>query len=255
MVVFILFLPSIALGAGFAKQSLFLSKSSVTEGDTVLIHAVVSNDAAVKFTGTLTLEDGTVKVGTVPVSLDAGEANTLSVSWKPLAGSHKVTANLKASDGSVVESESATFVIAEKPKPVPTASALASQSAAVGSSQPIQQGISNFSPAAANVTQPIFAVVDSARASVSAALDAGTAWAKEQLAQTKPGVVLGTETVKPQNGSVWSTIWYVLALLALYACTVLQFVVSSAAIFYPVLALVFLYFLWKMFRHFRRPAY
>src|SRR3989344_6188606 len=112
--------PEVARGAGFAKQSLFLSKSSVTEGDTVLVHAVVSNDTTTKFTGTLIFKDSDATIGNVPVSLDSGEANTFSVSWKPTAGNHTVEANLEDTSGAVVEQESATFTVAPPPPPKAT---------------------------------------------------------------------------------------------------------------------------------------
>src|SRR3989344_4148677 len=89
-------LPAVALGAGFAKQSLFLSKGSVTEGEVVLIHAVLQNEASTKFAGDLSFTDGGEKIGTVPVTLGAGEAQAASISWKPSAGAHKVVAELKS---------------------------------------------------------------------------------------------------------------------------------------------------------------
>src|SRR3989344_4737812 len=159
------FLPSMAWGANFAKQSIFLSKSSVTEGETVLIHAVVSNDAASTFAGELVLADKE-KIGTVPVSLSAGEAQAVSMSWKPLSGSRTVTAELKAKDGKTVEKESAIFYI--KPKPAASAAnaasaGQASQSASVGSSPPTQNEIASFSPGTAETAEPAFRMIDSAR--------------------------------------------------------------------------------------------
>ncbi len=125
-------LPTMVFGAGFVKQSLFLSKSSVTEGEVVLIHAVIGNESAEAFAGELLFTDNGKAVGSVPVSLSAGEAETASVSWKPLAGSHKVSATLKTKAGTLAEEHSETFSIKEKPisKPEPQA-----QAAAVESSQ------------------------------------------------------------------------------------------------------------------------
>ena len=87
-IVAILFLlPHTAGATGFAKQSLFLSKSVVTEGDTVRIHAVVSNDdGRAAFTGTLSFTDGSATIGNVPVSLAGGEAGlSLSLGSQPRA--------------------------------------------------------------------------------------------------------------------------------------------------------------------------
>lgn len=245
-------LPAVALAeAGFAKQSIFLSKSSVTEGETVLIHAVVSNDAIDAFAGELVLADKE-KIGTVPVSLSAGEAQAVSVSWKPLKGSHTVTAELKAKDGKTVEKESATFYI--KPKPVASAAnaALANQAnqnAAVGSSQSIQEGIADFSPKAAETAEPAFRMIDSARERAADFLDRQIAKAKSEV-EKRPGLVEGIQTENLPNSFDW--LWTIIYTVWLYICTILRFIVGYAGVFYPVFAIAFLYLLWKIFRSFRR---
>src|SRR3989344_7118699 len=119
----LLITPLSAGAAGFAKDSLFLSKSPVTEGETVFIHAVVANDNASAFTGNVvfSVQDGSASggkdsIGSVAVTLPPGGAQAVSVSWQPTGGSHKVTAELTAGDGTVAESEHATFAVQEKPE-------------------------------------------------------------------------------------------------------------------------------------------
>lgn len=248
----LLLAPSLAFGAGFAKQSLFLSKSSVMQGDTVLIHAIVSNDTAIKFSGTLKLHDETGEIGGVPVSLAAGEASAISVSWKPATGSHTVTAELRDGSGALVEQESSTFQVAALPQPV----AANQTAAAVDSSQNIQRAIANISPAAAQASQPVFAAIDAGRAKASDALDMGLNWAKTQI-QT-PGQVLSAQTQKNSTGTaqgIGGTLWVVMATLALYILSILQFVIGNSGIFYPALAILFFYLLWRLYRRSRRPAY
>jgi hypothetical protein len=242
--------PQAALGAGFAQQSIFLSKSSVTEGDTVLIHTVVQNDSAAKFPGNLVIKDGDIKVGSVPVALDAGEAQAVSVSWKPSAGSHTIVAELQDAGGTVVESESETFGIAAKPKPKSAASATSSAAAAVESSAGIQTAIDGVSPAASGALAPVFKLVDGSRSAIADVLDEQIAKTKPKLAPL-PGVVAGTSTSiqTPQQGSwfgsIFNTVYF-------YILTMLRFVIGSAGVFYPVLALVFFYILWRTFKRFRR---
>jgi hypothetical protein len=246
----LLLLPSLALGASFAKQSLFLSKSAVTEGETVLIHAIVSNDSATKFSGTLKLSDETGAIGSVPVALSAEEAQAVSVSWKPSAGSHTVVAKLEDASGALAEQESAIFTISPKPQP-----AAATQTAAVDSSQNIQQAIQTVSPAVAEAAQPVFAAIDQGRARASDAIGQGINWAKQQIS---PGAVLSADTSKAtpsKPGGVGGTLWTIMATLALYILSVLQFVVNNAGIFYPALAALFFYFLWRMYKRYRRPAW
>lgn len=251
------FVPTLAFGAGFAKQSLFLSKPSVTEGDTVLIHAVVDNNTQTKFSGTLFLTEGGASIGSVPVSLGAEESAVASVSWKPMAGSHSVTAELKTTT-ETVEKQSATFVVAEKPKPVTATSTSAPQSAAaVESSAAIQQQIHNLSPQAGSAVAPIFVLIDGGRSAAADVLD-------NQIARTKttlgagagtPGQVLGAEDVKNAGKNPMGAFWYILQTLYLYLLTIVRFVIGNVGIFYPLLAIIILFVLWRTFRRFRRSAY
>ncbi|HVU79860.1 MAG TPA: Ig-like domain-containing protein [Candidatus Paceibacterota bacterium] len=245
-------LPLPALAAGFAKQSLFLSKEPVTEGETVLIHAVVANENAQKFSGDVVFKDGDTNVGSVAVTIASGGANAVSVSWKPSAGSHKVTAELTDAQGAVVEQQDATFKIEKKPD---TASNKDSAAAAVESSRKIQEKIEDYSPAAASAAAPVFSTIDSARSKAADALDSGIGWAKDKTGGKEVGEVLGSSTKDPSPSSFMDTLWFIFATLALYVLTVLRFVVGSAGIFYPVFALLVFFVLWRTYKRFRRPSY
>jgi hypothetical protein len=250
-----LLLPSLALGAGFAKQSLFLSKSPVTEGDSVRIYAVLSNETASAFAGSVVVSDGDTKIGSAAASIAAGGAQTVSVPWKPAAGSHTITAKLTASDGTVVESESATFTIAAKPVPVFSDTASPS-AAAVESSQNIQNQIGSFSPAAEQASKPAFTIIDGFRSSAADFIDSQLASTKTKLANTpQPGIVAGDATQSPTVSNPWGTAWFVLYTLYLYLLTILRFLIGSAAVFYPLLAVIFFYLLYRSYKRFRRPAW
>lgn len=253
----LLLLPSLVFGAGFAKQSLFLSKTPVQEGETVLIHAVVANDAGAKFAGSVVFTDADAKIGSVAVTIAAGGANTVSLSWKPAAGSHVVSAALTGSDGTVAEKESATFVINEKPKPVLLAPTSSASAAAVESSQNIQNQIGSLSPTAEQVSKPAFTVIDGLRSRAADIIDSQLASTKAKLAATpQTGIVAGSEiTQDPKIQNPWGTFWTVAYTLYLYLLTLLRFVIGNAGVFYPVLALAFFYLLWKMYKRFRRPAW
>lgn len=248
----LLMLPAFAMGAGFAKQTIFLSRSSVTEGEVVLIHAIVANDAQSPFAGTLILRDGEEEIGTVPVSLGAGEAFAGSVSWKPTAGKHTVSAELVDKAGAEQEKMSEDFTIKEKPKPAATTTQSGSGSAAaVQSSAGIQEQIGSFSPAAQSATAPVFGAIDSGRSKAADVLDNQLKLAKAKIG----GDVQGAQTEAEEGqlpdtaGGFWLALWTVY----FYLLTVLRFLIGNAAIFYPVFALALLYFMFKMFRRFRRP--
>ena len=251
-VLLLLLAPSLSFAAGFAKQSLFLSQSPVTEGDHVRIYAILTNSSASKFTGTLTFKDGTTEIGSVAAAIDAGGTQTASVAWSPAAGDHAVTAEL-SSGGTVVEQESENFSIAAKPAPAAPIPPSEQYPVAVGSSQAIQNGIGSLSPAAESATAPIFSTIDSLRGGAASLIDSQLASAKNKLAGSQTGLVEGASvTQNPQlPGNLTSILWT----LYIYLLTLLRFLVDNAGVFYPVLAVAFLYMLWKLLSRFRRPSY
>jgi hypothetical protein len=249
--------PTLASAASFAKQSLFLSKTPVTEGETVLIHAVVANESTAKFSGDVVFKDAEAKIGSVAVTIAAGGANAVSISWKPTAGSHTITAQLTNGAGTAVESESATFVINEKPKPVTplTISGTSSAASPVESSADIQKKITDLYPPAGSVSAPVFSTLDSVREKAAGALDNGINWAKQKTGGKNYGSVLGAATSTNDSGGIMGTVWLILGLVVLYIFTLLRFVVGNAGIFYPAFAILFFYILWRLFKRFRRPRY
>jgi len=247
----LLLLPSLAFGAGFAKHSIFLSKNPVTEGDTVLIHTVVQNDLTPNFAGQLVIRAGEAAVGSVPVVLEAGEVQAVSVSWKPAAGSHKVAAELQDKEGKVVESTFETFTIKEKPSTAPKASQGGQTAAAVESSAGIQEQIGSISPAAQGAAAPVFRLVDSGREAIADVIDTQLINIKPKVAQNPlPGVVGGAETIKAPDEQSW--FWSIVYTVYFYILTVLRYLVGSAVVFYPLLMILFLFILWRGFKRFRR---
>lgn len=155
------------------------------------------------------------------------------------------------SGGVQTEELSATFTIAAKPSPAGVAS-----NTSVGSSADIQQKIADVSPAVAEATAPAFVLLDGGRGSVATFIDQQIADTKQKLSTTETttsGSVAGIQTEKipdPMSG-----FWYALYTLYLYLLTLLRFIVGSAAVFYPLLAIIFIYGLWRLYRRMRRPAY
>ncbi len=253
-------LPSIAFGAGFAKQSLFLSKTPVTEGEQVLVHTVVQNDTATKFDGSLVFfAKGTGekdKIGTVAVSIAPGGANTVSVSWKPDAGEYVVTAEITAKDGTVIETQSANFSIAKKPTTTFVSfNGLSDGDTEVQSSADVQAMIAKFSPTVANYAHPAFLTIDSWRGQAAKIFDQGEAWAQKKMGTKAPGEVLGATTKDPSPKNLLSTFEYVTGFLSAHAFSILNWIVANTGVFYPVVAISFLFALWKLFSRFRRPSY
>lgn len=239
--VLLLITPLYAGATGFAKESLFLSKSPVTEGEAVFIHSVVANDNSAAFSGEVVFRDGETKIGGVAVTLAPGEAQAVSVSWQPATdGSHRIVAELTNTDGLITESESATFIIQKKE--------VATETSGVESSEQLQEVIAGISPQVASASAPVFSTIDNLRQKGVDALTEGESWAKAK----KRGEVAGESDEKE---GIVATATGLVATLLLYVFSALKFLLSNAALFYPVLALAFLYFLWRVFKKMRRPRY
>lgn len=242
--------PEVARGAGFASQAIFLSKTPVVEGELVKIYATVSNPGADSFKGSVTISEGGTTIGTVPLTLATGGAQTVSVAWKPAAGSYTITAAL-VQDGTTAAEAQQTFVVKEKPKPVevaPDPTEASPTTSDVESSAGIQESIQSISPAAGNAAKPVFGAIDSARQSIANVAD-------QQLANVAPKISKGqskgqVEGAQTENTEPWY--WSIVWTVYFYILTLVRFLVGSAGIFYPLLALLFLYFLYRMFRRYRR---
>ena len=131
--------------------------------------------------------------------------------------------------------------------------------AGVDSSQPIQKDIANVSPQVANASAPLFTTLDSMRMNINGVLQTQLANTKATLSTTqKPDVTFGTSTNALSDATIsnpWGTFWYVLYTIYFYILTILQWIVDTAIVFYPVLLLLILYIIWHIFRFFRRPRY
>lgn len=253
-------MPLTSFAAGFAKQSLFLSKSPVTEGDSVLIHSVVQNDADISFNGSLVVfaqetSGEKQRVGTVSVSIAPSGANTVSVSWKPLAGTYTVTAELTKIDGTVVETQTARFAINEKPKPASSEAVIIEENSEVAPSDDLQKQLSSFSPSAARVGEPVFKTIDSLRTQTGRLLDQGMSWSKSKVGSKNPGEVLGESTKDLSPVGLFGSAQNIAAVVILYLFSALKWIIANPAICYPVIAIAFLYGLWRLFVRFRRPSY
>ncbi|MBX4191897.1 Ig-like domain-containing protein [Candidatus Parcubacteria bacterium] len=253
LALFAILTPLTVFAAGFAKGSLFLSQPSVIEGETVFIHAVVSNDTNLQVDADVVFKEDDKKIGSSPVTLTPGEAATVSLSWKPEAGAHHITAEFTSKAGTIIETQSANFTIAAK---LVDDSSNDPQPAAqdVQTSYDIQKLISSFSPTTAEILKPAFTFIDSARAKGASALDSQIAGAKEKVDKTpKPGIVAGSDT-GDKGSSMENTFWFVLYTLYLYFLTIVRWLLANAAIFYPLVVLIFFYLAWKGLNRIRRPS-
>ena len=259
LVLLLCLLPGVVSAADFIKQSVFLSQSTVTQGDTVSIHTVVSNTNNTAFAGKLNFLDNGTLIGNVSVSLSPFQAQVYSISWSPTAGSHTISADLYDSNQLVVDETQGTFLVAAPPT---TASSTGSTQT-VESSQPVDAAIQTISPPAAQYLAPAFASIDTARAQANVALTNASQWTQAQLPTGKQTSIHTQKTAQgnqTQSGStssasITTTLHTISFSILLYVLTVLRYIITHVGIFYPVAAIIFLYVLWRLFRGVRRPRH
>ncbi len=245
-----------ASAAGFATQSIFLSRSGATEGEDVLLYASVSNPSGSAFQGVVAFKDAAREIGSVSLSLSSGEARLVSISWQPGAGAHTITAALENAAGETLATETADFTIS--PKPAAQTAAVLNASLLVEPSTGLEESIASVSPQTGAVARPVLIALDNARSAAASFLDAQLAQAKPRL----PGMVLGAETAStstPASGGILgqATGWILAVFWTLYfyLLTVVRFAVGSVAFFYPIFVFVFFYVLFKLYRVMSAPRY
>ena len=204
---------------------------------------------------------------TVPTVAFAAEPQTLELSAKAQVDGTTVPLGVVVSTESTDVVLSAakkegstpvtfTLYVTQKPKPVPVATNPQS-AAAIESSDAIQQQISNISPPVEAYVKPVFTLIDGGRNAAADLLDTELAKTKNNLGPNAgaPSAVLGAEATQNATKNPMGAVWYLLQTLYFYLLTLLRFIVGSAGVFYPIVAIAFLYFIWRMFKGFRRPAY
>jgi len=147
-----------------------------------------------------------------------------------------------------------TLYIAPKPQPSTQSPQLATTTQPVETSTGIERAIGGVSPGTEHVLQPVFSTLDSARSGAASTLDNQLASTRMRLAPNTPGQVLSAEAVKNPTKHPTNTIMYLLNTLYFYLLTLLRFLISSVAVFYPIFAAALLYVLWRGYRLVRRPA-
>lgn len=248
--------------SGFASGSVWVSKTPLVEGETVLIHAALTNGLATKLTGVLVFKDNDTVIGSVPFSLAASEARIVSLSWKTTSGSHALSASITgASNEGATGTESVTVSVEQKPTPVvATKKTTASTSAAAvafSDSEDIQGAIGSVSPKAEEVVDPAFTKVDSLRKSGADILTEQVGKTESKIASlsAKKAELSKQDTKESKSEGRKVSLYQVFSTLLLYIYNVLLVVVSKAGLFYPLFAFLFFFTLYKIYQRMRNPNY
>lgn len=255
-------LSTLAATTGFSADPVWISATPVVEGDTVLIHAALTNGEREPLTGTVVFRDEGIAIGSVPISLKRNEARVVSVSWSPKAGSHELAVELaNASQEDAGRTETLKVIVASKEAGKPSAAAAAGLSLSPDptftDSSDIQGMVAGISTDAADIVAPVLDTVDSWRKAGSDFLSKQSSDAKQQLADitAKKEALKEQDSKEAASESRTLTLWQVLRTVLLYIYQAFNMLVSKAGIFYPVLALAILFFLYKGYQRVRRPSY
>lgn len=246
--------------AGFADGSVWVSKTPLVEGETVLIHAALTNGLNTKLTGTLVFKDNDVAIGSVPFSLAVGEARIVSLSWKTTAGSHALSASITGSSNEdATGTQSVTVLVEQKPAPVTKKATSPSNTAAVGfsDSEDIQGAIGSVSPKAEEVVDPVFTKIDSLRKSGADILTEQTKKTESKITSlsAKKAELSKQEDAESKSEGRKVSLYQVFTTILLYIYNVLLVVVSKAGLFYPLFAFLFFFTLYKIYQRMRNPNY
>jgi hypothetical protein len=260
-----LLLPTFAFASsrgGFASGAIWLSKEIITAGDSVRISASLYNSYDDRLAGTVSFKDGSHIVGEASFSLSAGEGTIVSVTTRPDVGEHSyyaeiTEATLDTDEGEVRATEvigTKTAVIARTVRPKPEE--LKEQTAAaISTTERAQEKITEVSPTAGKVINPLLERIDSFRADAAEYTAEAMTSARARIAEatsTEPaydGKVLGVETPAFLEKTVESkgarAGW---GYLLLYLNAILNTILRSAALFYPIAAITLFFALRMLYR-------
>ncbi|MBP6946271.1 MAG: hypothetical protein KBC74_01045 [Candidatus Pacebacteria bacterium] len=237
-----------SIPAGFSPSSLWLSKASVTAGDTVHILTTVYNSTSKKVAGDVIFLVDDVDVGTAHFELPAGVAEVVSVEWRAKTGNHVfrariengTDANLKQTVSlSSTETGGITFTVVAAPPPPVAIQAFNSATKA------ITDAASSSAPVISSVLGAVFNETENLRKGAVASLENAleNEETPSQEAEQK-NLVLGAETYRAPNNANTLTASISTAPTSSGFMRVLQtillFLVSYQWVFYPLLILLLL---------------
>lgn len=227
------------LPAGFAPNSIWVSSTHITAGDSVNIFTVVYNSSDVSLAGDVNfMIDGT-SVGTRNFSIKAGDTRIASVPWIAVVGSHSAAAQLeKISDAdtntnaSVLNQMTDVITISVGSAPPPSAAV----QAAATITNIVMQGAQSAAPTVQNAFNSLEYLRENAVHSLERQLSA---------APEVHSAVLGTSTsdvagTNPAQGGIFGTFWRTILQGLLFVCRI-------QVLFYASLLIV-LFILYKLVR-------
>ncbi|MBI3630792.1 MAG: hypothetical protein HY221_00430 [Candidatus Sungbacteria bacterium] len=167
------FADTASVSGGFPSATLWLSKTALTDGDSVEIFAPVYNASDGRVEGDVSFLVDTQPIGSVHFRLDQGETKIVSLSWSAKEGTHNISGkilNATNSDSSAsvslsgMQTEAIQVTVAAPPPPPVIVQFFNSAGSALGSV------VSVSLPAIKEAARAVFAAAESVRMQTATAL-------------------------------------------------------------------------------------
>jgi len=232
------------VNAGFPPQSVWVSNTSASAGETIEIFTAVYNGSADEFAGTVVFNVDGKKVGAKSFELSDGASELVSVEWRATAGEHSIVATIEGSSGAVAQKETAAIkIIVAEPPPTPI------RDATVAASEILAEATSAAVPVISNVANTTYELIESLRLDAISRLErmaADTISMQEDLvtpsiAGTSTSAVMGFSESASSTPSALSQMVHVATAVALVA-------LKSRVLFYPLFILSLFVILYLLFR-------
>lgn len=258
----LLAIPSISraesgLSAGFAPQSIWISRTHVIAGESVNIFTVLYNSSENTVAGEIIFTLDNSSIGTKEFTLNPGEAQTVFLPWVAKAGNHSISARIENAlvantntKTSVLNQATGNITVSVEAPPPPSPSAQVLNSAVTA----ITSGVASSAPAVMSALTSLYEKTEALREDAKSALEkqiaessAGATAAGAGQEGGSAGVPAGTSTLssETQNSAPF------LSTAGKYAALAGLAIVNSKTLFYIALALVLL-LLVQMLRVFLR---
>lgn len=239
------------ISAGFAPQSIWISRSHVAAGDSVNIFTVLYNSSESPIGGEVIFTVDNATIGTKEFTLKSGESQIVSLPWSAKAGSHSISARIEKSlitdtnaDAGMLNKATGniTVNVEDSPPPSLTVQVLSSAASAVAS------GVASSAPIVVSAFTSIYDKTEVFRAEAKSALEKQIAESSVEATAAGASSALsgdGSAAKGQANGSVSSSSATeneppFLSTAGRYAALAGLAIVNSKTLFYVSLALVLL---------------
>ncbi len=241
------------ISGGFPESPLWLSKSSLIDGDAVQISTPVYNAGTAKISGDAVFTVDESEIGTAHFELVAGESKIVSAAWKATEGTHTLKARMEnASDVNLKQAVSldgnVTGEISVEVAPAPPQPAIVQAiSTATGA---ISNATAAALPVVASVGGIVFKETEQIRKSAVTSLENSLAGTENSPATDNntesQGTVLSATTYRAPSMTASAASAPASSGLMRVLQTILLFLVSYVWIFYPLLILLMLAILYLL---------